>query len=81
MAEDFRVKIEADLNTEQADQKIEKLINKKRTIKLDVDINGQNAKSIKVCFLLGCTKAQANLWPNLQEFFGKNHEEQLVLAD
>jgi hypothetical protein len=32
-------------------------------------------------FLLGCTKAQANLWPNLQEFFGKNHEEQLVLAD
>jgi hypothetical protein len=31
--------------------------------------------------LLGCTKAQANLWPNLQEFFSKNHEEQLVLAD
>ena len=38
-------------------------------------------KNTKVCFLLGCTKAQANLWTNLQEFFGKNHEEQLVLAD
>ena len=32
----------------------------------------QNAKPV---FLLGCTKAQANLWTNLQEFFGKNHEE------
>ena len=38
-------------------------------------------KNTKVCFLLGCTKAQANLWTNLQEFFGKNHEEWLVLAD
>ena len=33
MAEDFKIKIEADLDTEQADQKIEKLVNKKRTIK------------------------------------------------
>ena len=41
----------------------------------------RDPKNTKVCFLLGCTKAQANLWPNLQEFFGKNHEEQLVLAD
>ncbi|MFR9068638.1 MAG: hypothetical protein ACLVJH_19075 [Faecalibacterium prausnitzii] len=41
----------------------------------------RDLKTQKVCFLLGCTKAQANLWPNLQEFFGKNHEEQLVLAD
>ena len=38
-------------------------------------------KNTKVCFLLGCTKAQANLWTNLQEFFGKNHEEWLVLPD
>jgi hypothetical protein len=41
----------------------------------------RDPKNTKVCFLLGCTKAQANLWPNLQEFFGKNHEEWLVLAD
>ena len=41
----------------------------------------RTAQNAKLVFLLGCTKAQANLWPNLQEFFGKNHEEQLVLAD
>ena len=33
------------------------------------------AQNAKLVFLLGCTKAQANLWTNLQEFFGKNHEE------
>lgn len=58
MAEDFRVKIEADLDTEQADQKIEKLINKKRTIKLDVDINGQNAKSITDNIQKGLSKTK-----------------------
>lgn len=41
----------------------------------------RDPKNTKVCFLLGCTKAQANLWTNLQEFFGKNHEEWLVLPD
>jgi hypothetical protein len=30
-------------------------------------------------FLLGCTKAWANLWTKLPEIFGENHEEQLVL--
>lgn len=58
MAEDFRVKIEADLDTEQADQKIEKLINKKRTIRLDVDINGQNAKSITDNIQKGLSKTK-----------------------
>mgnify|MGYP004460501117 CR=1 FL=1 len=58
MAEDFKVKIEADLDTEQADQKIEKLVNKKRTIKLDVDINGQNAKSITDNIQKGLSKTK-----------------------
>lgn len=58
MAEDFQVKIEADLDTEQADQKIEKLVNKKRTIKLDVDINGQNAKSITDNIQKGLSKTK-----------------------
>lgn len=58
MAEDFKIKIEADLDTEQADQKIEKLVNKKRTIKLDVDINGQNAKSITDNIQKGLSKTK-----------------------
>ena len=58
MAEDFKVKIEADLDTAQADEKIEKLVNKKRTIKLDVDINGQNAKSITDNIQKGLSKTK-----------------------
>lgn len=58
MAEDFKVKIEADLDTEQADEKIEKLINKKRTIRLDVDINNQNAKSITDNIQKGLSKTK-----------------------
>ena len=58
MAQDFRVKIEADLDTAQADEKIEKLINKKRTIRLDVDINGQNAKSITDNIQKGLSKTK-----------------------
>lgn len=58
MAEDFKVKIEADLDTAQADEKIEKLINKKRTIRLDVDINGQNAKSITDNIQKGLSKTK-----------------------
>ena len=58
MAEDFKVKIEADLDTAQADEKIEKLVNKKRTITLDVDINGQNAKSITDNIQKGLSKTK-----------------------
>lgn len=58
MAEDFQVKIQADLDTAQADEKIEKLVNKKRTIKLDVDINGQNAKSITDNIQKGLSKTK-----------------------
>lgn len=58
MAEDFKVKIEADLDTAQADEKIEKLINKKRTIKLDIDINGQNSKSITDNIQKGLSKTK-----------------------
>ena len=58
MAEDFQVKIQADLDTAQADEKIEKLINKKRTIRLDVDINGQNAKSITDNIQKGLSKTK-----------------------
>ena len=62
MAEDFKIKIEADLDTEQADQKIEKLVNKKRTIKLDVDINGQNAKSITDNIQKGLSKTKLDTY-------------------
>ena len=58
MAEDFQVKIQADLDTAQVDEKIEKLVNKKRTIKLDVDINGQNAKSITDNIQKGLSKTK-----------------------
>ena len=58
MAENFKVKIEADLDTAQADQKINNIINKKRTIKLDVDINGQNAKSITDNIQKGLSKTK-----------------------
>ncbi|MDD7358834.1 MAG: hypothetical protein PUG79_00115, partial [Mediterraneibacter faecis] len=58
MAEDFKIKIEADLDTAQADEKIEKLVNKKRTIKLDVDINGQNTKSITDNIQKGLSKTK-----------------------
>lgn len=58
MVEDFQVKIQADLDTAQANEKIEKLINKKRTIRLDVDINGQNAKSITDNIQKGLSKTK-----------------------
>ena len=40
----------------------------------------RDPKNTKVCFLLGCTKAQANFWRNLKRIFGENHEAKLVLT-
>lgn len=50
MAEDFKVKIEADLDTAQADEKIEKLINKKRTIKLDITSTDKILKASQIIY-------------------------------
>ena len=44
MAEDFRIHVEADLDTSKAEQKLNALLNEKRQIKLNIDINNQNIK-------------------------------------
>ena len=36
MAEDFRIQVEADLDTSKAEQKLNALLNEKRQIKLDI---------------------------------------------
>lgn len=46
MAEDFRIQVEADLDTSKAEQKLNALLKEKRQIKLDIDINNQNIKNI-----------------------------------
>ena len=48
MAEDFKINIDAELNTEEAEQKLNALLNEKRKITLDVEVSGQDtAKKLK----------------------------------
>ena len=48
MAEDFKINIDAELNTEEAEQKLNTLLNEKRKITLDVEVSGQDtAKKLK----------------------------------
>ena len=42
MAEDFKINIDAELNTEEAEQKLNALLNEKRKITLDVEVSGQD---------------------------------------
>ena len=48
MSQDFKINIDADLNTADAEQKLNALLNEKRKLKIDVEVNGQNtAKKLK----------------------------------
>lgn len=43
MADDFQVKITADLDTSEAEQKLNNLINDKNKLKIDVELNQNSA--------------------------------------
>lgn len=48
MSQDFKINIDADLNTADAEQKLNALLNEKRKLKIDVEVNGQDtAKKLK----------------------------------
>lgn len=46
MADDFQVKITADLDTSEAEQKLNNLINDKNKLKIDVELNQNSAKKL-----------------------------------
>lgn len=46
MAEDFQVKITADLDTSDAEQKLNNLINDKNKLKIDVELNQNSVKKL-----------------------------------
>ena len=46
MAEDFQVKITADLDTSDAEQKLNNLINEKNKLKIDVELNQNSVKKL-----------------------------------
>lgn len=48
MSQDFKINIDADLNTAEAEQKLNALLKKKHKLTIDVDVSGQNtAKKLK----------------------------------
>ena len=47
MPEDFKIQVEADLDTSKAEKKLADLTKDKKTIKLDIDINNQNLNNLQ----------------------------------
>ena len=47
MPEDFKIQVEADLDTSKAEKKLADLTKDKKTIKLDIDIKNQNLNSLQ----------------------------------
>lgn len=48
MSQDFKINIDADLNTAEAEQKLNALLKEKHKLTIDVDVSGQNtAKKLK----------------------------------
>ena len=47
MPEDFKIQVEADLDTSKAEKKLADLMKDKKTIKLDIDINNQNLNNLQ----------------------------------
>ena len=47
MPEDFKIQVEADLDTSKAEKKLADLTKDKKTIKLDIDINNQNFNNLQ----------------------------------
>ena len=46
MAEDFRAKITAELDTAEAENKLNAFLNKKNKLKIDVEVNQDSAKKL-----------------------------------
>ena len=47
MSEDFKIQVEANLDTSKAEKKLADLTKDKKIIKLDIDINNQNLNNLQ----------------------------------
>ena len=68
MSQDFKINIDADLNTAEAEQKLNALLKEKHKLTIDVDVSGQNtAKKLKQNIENGLknVKLIRLLWENL----------------